>query len=52
MNLQAETLIFETEFKVQQALQKREGGKTEYETLVLDGRSTRILRNAGKAYLP
>jgi len=34
MNLLVENSIFETEFKVQQALQKREGGKTEYETLV------------------
>jgi hypothetical protein len=34
MNLQIENSIFETEFKVKQALQRREGGKTEYETLV------------------
>lgn len=34
MNLQLENSIFETELKVKQALQKREGGKTEYETLV------------------
>jgi hypothetical protein len=34
MNLLVENSIFETEFKVQQALQQREGGKTQYETLV------------------
>jgi hypothetical protein len=34
MNLQIENSIFETELKVKQALQKQEGGKTEYETLV------------------
>ena len=34
MNLQIENSIFETELKVKQALQKRENGKTEYETLV------------------